>query len=344
MSLSPNLKKALLIGGGLILVCFLGIVILTLLGPATGNVYSSTVTSLGPNPAEQAARGAIEAPAAPFGLGGGAGAQPSAADSFAALPTQVANNLPNQQTQDTARLIIRNGTVSIAVENTYVAEKGIEAIVAQMAPDGAFVVSTNESPAGYGDSPYINMAIRVPAAHFNEAIDAIAKMAAKGTTPTLSKTGEDVTDQYVDVKARLDSLEAARARLQQIMSEAQNTNDLLQAEQQLTQREADIESLKGRMQYLEQSAALSSITITLQPYQLAQPVDTNWRPGETLRRAVDNLLNSARNFGDFLIIFVVSVLPWLLVMALIVYGVYRFIRAQMRRARARNAASDSDQS
>jgi ABC-type glycerol-3-phosphate transport system permease component len=98
------------------------------------------------------------------------------------------------------------------------------------------------------------------------------------------------------------------------------------------------------MQFLEQSAALSSITITLQPYALAQPVDTSWHPGETVRAAVDRLLNSLRNFGDFLISFVISVLPWLLVLALIVYAAYRFVRRQMMRSRAKQGTSGADQS
>jgi DNA repair exonuclease SbcCD ATPase subunit len=174
-------------------------------------------------------------------------------------------------------------------------------------------------------------------------MDGIAKMAAKGTTPTLTKTGEDVTDQYVDVKARLESLEVARDRLKEIMSEAQNTNDLLLAEQQLTQREAEIEALKGRMQYLEQSAALSSINITLQPYVLSQPVDSSWRPAETVREAFDALLNNLQNLGDFLIRFVIGVVPILLIVGLIIYGIFLFVRGQVRRSRARNAPAGSEE-
>jgi hypothetical protein len=328
------------------------------MGPRIGNVFSSTVSSLPQSAGERGASGgiapaapqdsraAVEAPA-PQGFGGGGAAADQSAvagDKLAALPTLVANNAANQQGQPINRLILRNGTISVSVENTISAEKGIEGMISQMAGDGAFIVSTSETPSGSDNSPYVNMVIRLPAAHFDEAMDAIGRMAAKGTTPTLTKTADDVTDQYVDVKARLTSMEAARDRLQQIMSTAQNTNDLLQAESLLTQREADIEALKGRMQFLEQSAALSSITITLQPYVLSQPVDTSWHPAETLREAVNALLNSLRGFGDFLIIFIVSVLPWLLLLALFFYGVYRLIRGLTRRMRAGRAASGSDKS
>jgi hypothetical protein len=284
------------------------------------------------------------APPAPAigGMGGGP-ADTGYAANVAGLPSTTTDILTvdkqNQQGQDD-RLIIRNGTVNVAVEDTYAAEKNIEAVVAQYAADGAFVVSTNESPTGYGESPYINMVIRVPATHFEEVMNTIAGLAAKGTTPTLTQNADDVTNQYVDVTARLAALELARDRLKEIMSEAQNTNDLLLAEQQLTQREAEIEALQGQKQYLEQSAALSSITVTLTPYVLSQPVDTSWRPLETVREAFDRLVESLRDFGDFVIIFVISVLPWLLIAALVVYGIFRFVRSRV--ARARNAGTGEE--
>ncbi len=234
-------------------------------------------------------------------------------------------------------MIIRNGTISMSVQDTLDAKARIEQIVDSMAADGAFVVSSNEY-AGASDAPYINMQIRVPATHFDEVMDQIQKLSAAGTTPSVSTTAQDVTADYVDVQARVQSLEAARARLQQLMQNAETTEDLLMAEQQLTQREADLESLKGQMQYLSESARLSSISIDLQPYILSQPVDTRWRPAETVRRAVNSLVNGLRDFGDFLITFVIAVLPWLLLFAAVIYGVIRFIIWRVRVGQRKRAA------
>jgi hypothetical protein len=126
------------------------------------------------------------------------------------------------------------------------------------------------------------------------------------------------------------------------MQGAATTEDLLMAEQQLTQREAEIAALKGRMRYLSEAARLSRIHIDLMPYILSQPVDTRWRPAETVREAFDTLLNGTRNFADFLIVFVIAVLPWLLVFGLVVYGIIRFIGWQInvrKRRRARQEAA-----
>jgi len=235
--------------------------------------------------------------------------------------------------QPVEHLIIRNGNITVDVEDTIAARKSIEDMVAGMVGDGAFVVSVNERGGSSASDPYIDMSIRVPASHFDDVMDQIAGMAAKGTTPTQSQSAEDVTNQYVDLDARLETLEAARQRLLEIVSEAQDAEDLLYAEQQLTQREAEIASIKGQMQYLSQSAALSSISISLQPYILSQPVDSRWRPAETVRRAWEDLLESLRDFGDFAITFVIAVLPWLVAAGLVIYGIVWFVVSRVRKAR-----------
>jgi len=254
----------------------------------------------------------------------------------AAEPALDAGALANTTIQ-LERLIIRTGSVSISVTDTIEAEKAIENMVAGMAQDGAFVVNSSQYGGGPA-SPYISMQIRVPATRFDQAMDFIAGLAAEGTVPSLSESAQDVTEEYVDVSSRLESLGAARDRLLDLMENAETTEDLLAAEQQLTYREQEIESLKGRQNYLAESARLSSITIDLQPYILGQPVDTRWRPAETFREALDALVDGMRDFADFLIRFVVAVLPFLIIVGLIIYGIVRFIIWLVRRGQARRAA------
>lgn len=251
-------------------------------------------------------------------------------------------NLQNIDPQQ-QRLIIKNGSIAISVADTVEARDRIEQIVNGMTDEGAFVVNVNESGGGSNTSPYINMSIRVPSARFDEVLDQIAAMAYRGTNPSINVSADDVTSEYVDVEARLESLEAARDRLLELMENAQTTEDLLMAEQQLTQREAEIEALKGRLQYLSEAARLSRIDITLQPYILSQPVDTRWRPAETVRAAVDALLGGMRDFGDFAIYFVIAVLPWLLVAGLVVVAVVKLVqwRARVRRERQSTGAGSA---
>ena len=230
------------------------------------------------------------------------------------------------------RLIIRTGNISMVVEDTRAAQGAVEEMVARMASEGAFVVSSDEYGGTEGSQPQITMSIRVPAVHFDRVMDGLAELAVQ--VSSRNESAQDVTEEYVDLEARLESLETARERLLGIMEEARSTKDLLEAEQQLTQREAEIESLKGRMQYLEESARLSSIWIELQPYLLSQPVGEQWRPVETARRAVETLVDGLRGFGDFLIFFAIAILPWLAAIGLVIFLLVRLVRWRSR-ARSR---------
>jgi hypothetical protein len=228
----------------------------------------------------------------------------------------------------TERMIIRTGRISMVVEDTRAARAAIESMVAEMAPQGAFVVSGDEYGGTGGAQPHITMSVRIPAEQFGRTMDRLADMAIEVTNR--NESAQDVTEEYVDLEARLESLEAARQRLLGIMEESRSTKDLLEAEQQLTQREAEIESIKGRMKYLSQSALLSSIWIELEPHILSQPVDDSWRPAETVRRAVEALLAGLRGFGDFLIFFAIAILPWLILVLLVIWVVVWFVRKRVR--------------
>ncbi len=252
--------------------------------------------------------------------------QPTPA-SLLMMPTTTPAAIVQAEVQP--RFIVRNGAVQASVEDTLAVKQTIEDRVAEMANDGAFVISSNES-GRRNDLPTINMAIRVPVTHFDEMMDWLAAQVTEGTTATRSETADDVTAEYVDLAARIQSLQAARARLLELMQNAETTEELLLAEQQLTQRETEIEGLQGRLQYLSQSAQLSRINITLTPYILSQPPDLSWRPAETTRRAYDTLLDSGRNFLDFLILFVIAALPWLVVAILFLALIYRFVWRPLR--------------
>jgi hypothetical protein len=333
--MSPKLKTGLIVAGSILGVLVVAFVALVIIGAIVGSGGRTAYQSV---------------PAAERVSGEGGGYYPAPqgiqqAPSFGAESVDYPESMPTMAPaidvayqQPVERMIIRNGNVSMAVEDTRVARQTIEQMVDEMADEGAFIVSSNEYGGSPNASPYIDITIRVPALRFDEAMERITALAAPGTSPTVSASGQDVTAEYVDLQARLASLEAARDRLLELMRNAETTEDLLMAEQQLTQREAEIESIKGQMQYLAQSAALSSISISLQPYILSQPVDTRWRPAETVRAAFDALINGLRNFGDFLIYFAIAVLPWLVLFGAIIYGIVRFVMWRVRIGREKRAA------
>ena len=228
------------------------------------------------------------------------------------------------------RLIIRNGSINMQVEDTYQTRNEIKSLVNQLSDNGAFILSANEYAGAENRDPQIEIVIRVPADAFDTVMEQLAGMAV--VVNNREEYSQDVTEEYNDIENRLDSLEAARQRLLEIMENADTTEDLLQAEQQLTERETEIESLKGRQKYLSESARLSRITIFLQPYLLSQPIDTGWKPLETMREALDDLINGMKNFINSLLYFIIAVAPWLALFGYLGWKTIKFIQKKTKKS------------
>jgi hypothetical protein len=136
----------------------------------------------------------------------------------------------------------------------------------------------------------------------------------------------------VDLDARLRNLEAAEAQLQQILKQATSTEDVLAVYRELTNLRSQIEQVKGRMKYLSQSAALATITVTLIPDALAQPIQVGgWQPAGVIRDALQALISALQGLATIAIWLVIVVAP----MALIIAAPILLIILAIRRLRRR---------
>lgn len=222
------------------------------------------------------------------------------------LEFSTANQAAGQE-----RLIIRTADMSIVATDT---EAALAQIAAMADSSGGWVVSSNVyQSTGTAKTGYIQ--IRIPAEGFQSVLDAIAGLAVEVTN--LSTSGQDVTEEYVDVSARLGNLEATAARLRQFMTEAETVEEALAVNVELSRVEGEIEALKGRMQYLEQSSAFSSIAVNVTPDELAQPIQVGgWQPSGVAKEAVEALINMLQVLANAAIWFVLFALPILLVIAI----------------------------
>ena len=154
--------------------------------------------------------------------------------------------------------------------------------------------------------------------------------------------GEDVTDQYVDLQSQLTNLEATRARIQDFLKDAKTVDEALRINQQLSDIEAHIEQIKGRMNYISDRSAFSTITVnfepdlpiltptptpTIAPTNTPRPTATlaPWKPGETFGDAKKTVTVAYRGIFDFLIWLVVVILPILLPPALIIWLLWKLL-------------------
>ncbi|MFQ5398020.1 MAG: DUF4349 domain-containing protein [Anaerolineae bacterium] len=270
---------------------------------------------------------ALSAPAAEPFFDSGADfevvAEEAGGSSFRSVTETSATVLDQAPVQE--RLIIRTGNLAIVVEDT---EETIQAITQLVEENGGWVVSSSvyqfNSTAKTGE-----ITVRIPAEGFNSAVEAIKGMALEVTSE--SSSGEDVTDEYVDLNSRLANLEATAARVRNFLDESKNVEEALAVNAELSRLESEIEVIKGRMQYLSQSAAFSTLTISLTPDELSQPIEVGgWRPQGVARDAIEALITAVQTLASFLIWVVIFLLPLLLLILVPLWFVIRFWRKRRR--------------
>jgi hypothetical protein len=231
----------------------------------------------------------------------------------------------------TERIIIRNASLSLVVPDTEAALEEINGLVDEL---GGYVVESNVYQ--YQEGFQASVTLRIPAESLDVALTRIRDLATEVRREDVS--GQDVTEEYVDRQSSLRHLEATEARLLEFLEEAEDTEAALDVYAQLRQVQAEIEQVKGRIQYLEQSAALATVHLDITPDELAQPIQVGgWRPQGTLRNAFQSLIRVLQFLVDAIIVIVVLVVPVLVAIALPVAGLFLLVRAIVRRRRARKA-------
>jgi hypothetical protein len=227
------------------------------------------------------------------------------------------------------RLIIRNAWLDLVVPDTEEALAEIKDVTNEM---GGYVVQSNVYQSG--ESKRASVQLRIPAEKLDEALEQFRGLATEVRSENVSS--DDVTDEYVDLQSRLRSKEAAEAKLLEFLDEAEDTEAALEVYAQLERIQTEIEVIKGRMQYLEQSAAMSSVSIELTPDELLQPIEIGgWHPDRTLLDSFEALVRVLQFLVDALIVIVVVILPVLVVVFGPLVVLFFLIRAVFRRRRAR---------
>ncbi len=161
----------------------------------------------------------------------------------------------------TERMIVRTGRMWLVVDDVPIALDRIGGLAEDF--DG-YVVSSqrweeDERLAG-------NIAIRVPAEHFDDVMRALRGLAVDVTAEDTSS--RDVTEEYVDLSAKLHNLEATEEQLLRLMAKAETVEDMLDIQRELSRTRGEIEQTKGRMQYLERTSATSLIEVHLEQARL----------------------------------------------------------------------------
>lgn len=214
-------------------------------------------------------------------------------------------------------LIIKTGSLTLNVKKTV---DTMEAITAVAKAYGGFVqdsntwLQSNETTAG-------SVTLRVDVENFEQAIYDIKALASVVTAESIS--GQDVTEQYVDMQSQLINLRAEEAQYLEILERAYTVEDLLNASDYLAGVRGDIEYIEGQLKYLENRTSFSTITIYVYEEASIVAPTSDWKPFVLVKESFNQLVVIMQGMVGLIIWLVIVWVP-ILVGAYVVYRIGRW--------------------
>jgi len=222
------------------------------------------------------------------------------------------SSLPPVESED--RLIVEKSSMSLVVSQVReVADK----IIDHAKQVGGFMVSTSLTRPE--EAPFAAVVIRVPADKFRETLDYFRNLAIKVSSENI--LGTDVTAEYIDIKARLTTLEKTKVKFESILDQATRVEDILKVQRELINLQDRVDALKGRQEYLEQTAKLAKITVYLSTDELALPYAPAkpFRPAVIFKLATRSLIRTLRSTVTLLVWLGVYAVIWLPIILVIFF-------------------------
>ena len=232
------------------------------------------------------------------------------------------------------RKIIRNANLTIEVNSPPETQRKIASIAES---HQGFVVTSEATQRTTDDrgrtEVIVNLVVRVPAALFNQAMEEIRATGLRIVQEKIA--GQDVTEEFMDLEARIKNQKALESQFIEIMKRAAKVDDALSVQRELAEVRTEIEKLEGRRRFLENQSSLSTINVTLQPPTQIVNATGFWY---SVKTAFSDGVDVALAMVLFLIRAVIALLPVAIIFGLPLTLIARFVLRRWRRNRVRTEA------
>jgi uncharacterized protein DUF4349 len=230
------------------------------------------------------------------------------------------------------RQIVRNAQLSLVVESPPAAADRLARMADSLGGYAGDVRAERRD-----ELMYYWIVLRVPSERLDTALAAIKDLAIRIESEALQ--AEDVTEQHVELDARLKTLVATETELQALLAESRarraDVEEIMSVYRELTGIRTQIEQTRAQLETLDSRVALSTITIELAPEAGSGPiVSDRWQPGATLRSAARALLGVLQGLVDLAIYAVVVGVPILALLAIPILAVFLLARRLFRKRAA----------
>lgn len=223
------------------------------------------------------------------------------------------------------RKVIQRASIAIEAQDTRAVYRRIRRMVQEA--DGFVQSATVSDPESGQDQPRIDLVIRIPAEGLDTALDEIGALGTRIVSQ--SQEGQDVTEEYVDLEARIANLSLLEDELRALLADVRQNPEadpqkLLQVFNEISRVRGEIEQLQGRRQMLDDLTQLATVEVKVTPTPEATPVVADsWTPLAVARQSLQDLVTALQGLVDLTIRFGLFLLPLLLLAALPLYGLWR---------------------
>jgi hypothetical protein len=166
----------------------------------------------------------------------------------------------------TEKKIIKDARIGIEVENYSLYRSNLDSAISRA---NAYISSDNLDKNDYNIN--CNMTIRIPSENFEKFISTLEKGSEKLLYKNIS--ARDVTEEFIDIEARLNTKKEVEKRYIQLLSKAKNIKEILEVEEKLRVLREEIESKEGRLKYLKKQVSYSTVYL-----QITQNLEYKYEP------------------------------------------------------------------
>ena len=234
------------------------------------------------------------------------------------------------------RKIIRNANLTMEVNSTTETQHRVTSIAES---NGGFVVTSEAKQREASDPSQrtldIKLVVRVPAARFGAVLDQIRGLSTNLREENVA--GQDVTEEFIDLEARIKTQRALEVQFLEIMKQARTVADAMEVQRQVSDVRTDIEKLEGRKRFLENRASMSTITLNLETPRHIAVSTTGF--GRSLRDAVSESIDLGSGLLLFIVRLLIIMVPIAIFVLLPLGLVFRYFVRRLKRIRMAEALS-----
>jgi hypothetical protein len=209
------------------------------------------------------------------------------------------------------RKLIKTGNVTFETKELAATRKTILDIVHQ---NKGYVASDNEYKSG--DRISTTISVRIPAESFDLILEGIAKGVERFDNKNIHIS--DVTEQFLDVEARLKTKKALESKYLEILKKAKTVREILDVERELGKLRGDIEATEGRLKYLQSQVSFSTLNITFYKKITESEIGFGSNIGDAFKQGFENV--------KVFLVLMITIWPFILLFFLLIFYVRKRIK------------------